>query len=91
MKILVPQHSSLPFVSWKEDYCAVAVDSKDLQSVFSVEWHTCQVQSHRRLEKETLSFLQQHEARGKNSLPLSLVPLSAIWCEDPSQRHLGAY
>lgn len=31
MRIVVAQHSSLPFVSWKEDYCAVAVACRDLQ------------------------------------------------------------
>lgn len=81
MKILVPQHSSLPFVSWKEDYCAVAVDSKDLQSVFSVEWHTCQVHSHTGGWKRRLSFLQQHERRGKNRVFLSL---SLSWLYQPS-------
>lgn len=38
-------------------------------------------QSHRRLEKETLSFLQQHKGRGKNRVLLSL---SLKWLYQPS-------
>lgn len=72
MKILVPQHSSLPFVSWKEDYCAVAVDSKDLQSVFSVEWHTCQVHSHTGGWKRRLSHSYSSTRREGKTVFLSL-------------------
>lgn len=79
MKIVVPQHSSLPFVSWKEDYCAVAAARRDLQSVFSGEWHTCQVHSHTGGWKRRLSFLQQHERRGKSRIFLSLS-----WLYQPS-------
>lgn len=79
MEVLIPQHSSLPFVPWEEDYCAVAVASRVLQSVFSVEWHMCQVHSHTGGWKGRLSFLQQHEGRGENNLPLSLK-----WLYQPS-------
>lgn len=82
MKPLAAQHSSVPLVSGEGESCAGAAACRELQSCLQGMAHVPRAQSHRRL----------HEGRGKSRvfLPLSLA-LSAIWCEDPSQRHLGAY
>lgn len=71
MKTLVPQHSSLPFASWKEECCAGAAAPRDLQSVFAVDGTRAKCTVTQEAAQGD-SFLQQHEGRGKNRVFLSL-------------------
>lgn len=91
MKTLVPQHSSLPFVSWKEDYCAGAAASRDLQSMFSVDGTHAKCTVTQEAGKGDSHSYSSTRGEGKTESSSPPLSLSAIWCEDPSQRHLGAH
>lgn len=80
MKTLVPQHSSLPFVSWKEDYCAGAAASRDLQSMFSVAGTHAKCTVTQEAGKGDSHSYSSTRGEGKteSSSPLSLYQPSAV-------------
>lgn len=90
MKTLVPQHSSLPFACWKEERCAGAAAPRDCSPWLQWMAHVPSAAT-QEAAQGTLTPAAARGEREKQSLPLSLVALSAICCEDPSHRHLGAY
>lgn len=73
MKILVPQHSSLPFVSWEGDSCAVAAACRALQPVFSVNGtHAKCTVTQEAGKGDSLILTAARGEREKQSPPLSL-------------------